>query len=78
MNHCITCRWYKDGHYHKVYVSPRCTVNGDDDCAYMRNWVCGLDGARLYQRKIDEISTVTTDQPNGVRQHDNEFNREAK
>ena len=57
MNHCITCRWFRDAHYSRTYISPRCTVRGDDDCAYMRQYVCGLDEARLWESRIVENST---------------------
>ena len=50
MKLCIHCQHFRDGHFHKVYVSPRCTVRGDDWAAYMRAHVCGLDG-NLYEPK---------------------------
>ena len=50
MNCCIQCKHFKDAEYSRTYVCPRCTVRGDDDCAYMRQNVCGLDG-KLYEAK---------------------------
>lgn len=46
---CCECAHFRDAKMHRTYKTPRCTANGDDDCAYMRNWVCGIDEARLYQ-----------------------------
>ena len=50
MKLCIHCQHFRDGHYHKTYISPRCSVRGDDDCAYMRAHVCTLGGS-LYEPK---------------------------
>lgn len=47
--YCCNCRWFRDAHYHKTYISPQCTQRGTDSAAYMRQYVCGLDEARLYQ-----------------------------
>lgn len=45
---CITCRHFRDGEYSRIYISPRCVVHGGDDCSFMRQYICGLDGD-LYQ-----------------------------
>ena len=58
MKLCIHCQHFRDGHFHKVYVSPRCTVRGDDWAAYMRAHVCGLDG-ELYQPVTEPEREVT-------------------
>lgn len=50
MNCCITCKHFRDAKYSKVYITPRCTVLGDDDAMHMRRKVCGIDG-RLYEPK---------------------------
>jgi len=48
MNHCKDCRFFQDAHYSKTYITPICTVHGSDDCAFMRQYVCTLDG-RLFE-----------------------------
>lgn len=50
MPYCIECKHFKDARLHHVYITPRCTVRADDDCAYMRAHVCGMDGT-LYEPK---------------------------
>jgi hypothetical protein len=52
MKLCINCQHFRDGHYSKTYITPRCQVRGDDDAAYMREHVCGLDG-KLYEPVAD-------------------------
>lgn len=61
--YCVQCKWFKDGQLHHTYISPRCTVRGDDDCAYMRSHVCGLDEATLYEPKIrqTDLNNTTVD-----------------
>lgn len=54
---CCECAHFRDAKMHRTYKTPRCTANGDDDCAYMRNWVCGIDEARLWESRIVENST---------------------
>lgn len=51
---CVACRWFKDAHYSRTYVTPRCTVRGDDDAAYMRQSICGLDGQLFEARDVTE------------------------
>lgn len=51
---CCNCRWFLDSQMHRTYKTTRCTVRGDDDCAYMRQSVCGVDEARLYEPKTNE------------------------
>ena len=46
---CINCRHFRDAHYSKTYIRPQCTQRGTDSAAYMRQYVCGVDEARLYQ-----------------------------
>lgn len=55
---CISCKHFRDAHYSKVYISPTCTQRGQDSAAYMRQYVCGIDEARLHEPKTDETSTV--------------------
>jgi len=50
---CVTCRFFKDAAYSKTYITPRCTQRGDDDCAYMRQNICGLSGS-LYEARTDD------------------------
>ena len=54
MDYCFQCKWFADAKLHNTYVSPRCTVRGDDDCAYVRSHVCGVDDAILYEPKEHE------------------------
>jgi hypothetical protein len=50
--YCINCKWFKDGAFSRVYITPRCTVLADDDHAmWMRANLCGLDG-KLFEAKI--------------------------
>jgi hypothetical protein len=49
MKRCIDCKHFTDGRYSKVYISPQCNQRGQDSAAYMRQYVCGVDEARLYQ-----------------------------
>lgn len=51
--YCINCKWFKDGAFSKVYITPRCTVRADEDAAYMRKYVCGLDG-EFYEPKVND------------------------
>lgn len=53
--YCVSCQHFKDARLHPVYITPRCTVRGDDDCSFMRAHVCGLEDAGLYESK--EITT---------------------
>jgi hypothetical protein len=46
--YCIACSHFRDGAMHRAYVTPRCTVRGDDAAMFMREFVCGLEG-RLWQ-----------------------------
>lgn len=62
MKYCIDCRHFADAHHSKVYISPQCTQRGTDSAAYMRQYVCGLDGY-LYESKPIE--------------HDGKINRHA-
>lgn len=59
---CVSCRHFADAHYSKVYITPTCTQRGTDSAAYMRQYVCGLDG-HLYEPKPIE--------------HDGKINRHA-
>lgn len=54
MKSCIDCKHFTDGHYSKTYISPTCTQRGQDSAAYMRQYVCGIDDAKLWEPK-DEI-----------------------
>ena len=54
MRTCISCRWFRDGQFNHTYITPRCTQRGDDDCAYMRQFVCGLDGELWEQPETRE------------------------
>lgn len=47
--YCINCAHYADAHYSKTYQSPTCTQRGQDSAAYMREFVCGVEEARLFQ-----------------------------
>ena len=49
MKCCKDCKHFTDGHYSKTYISPTCTQRGTDSAAYMREHVCGIDQARLFQ-----------------------------
>lgn len=50
MKCCKDCRHFRDAHYSKTYITPRCTQRGDDDAMYMRAYVCTLE-ALLYEPK---------------------------
>ena len=77
MKLCIHCQHFRDGHFHKVYVSPRCTVRGDDWAAYMRAHVCGLDG-NLYEPKptTEQLKVAVSQRPETLKgtEHDEQFN----
>lgn len=51
MKCCKDCQHFRDGHYSRVYITPRCTVLGDDAASYMRKHVCGIDEPRHWQPK---------------------------
>ena len=53
MKTCVTCKHFRDAHYSKVYITPRCTIRGDDDAMWMRSHLCGLDG-EFHQPKHSE------------------------
>lgn len=50
MKCCKDCKHFLDAHYSKTYISPQCIQRGTDSAVFMRQYVCGLDGA-LYQPK---------------------------
>jgi hypothetical protein len=52
---CISCKHFRDAHYSKTYISPQCTARGADSAAYMRQYICGLDG-RLYEAQTSEVA----------------------
>ena len=54
--YCVDCQHFKDARLHPVYITPRCTVRGDDDCSFMRAHVCGIEDAGLYESN-KEITT---------------------
>lgn len=68
---CITCRWFRDAHYSKTYISPMCTQRGTDSAVYMRLNVCGVDEARLYEPKeiTSEIGYVKPKDQRGRQGH---------
>lgn len=57
MKCCKNCKHFQDAHYSRTYISPICTAHGGDDAGFFRQYVCGVDEARLYQPKLDKNST---------------------
>lgn len=57
MKYCIDCKHFADAHYSKTCISPRCKQRGDDDCAYMRQVVCGIEG-ELYEPKEHATGSI--------------------
>lgn len=51
MKHCCECRHFTDAHYSKIYITATCTQRGTDSAVYMRQYVCGVEEARLYEPK---------------------------
>lgn len=49
MKCCKDCKHFTDAHYSKTYISPICTAHGGDDAGFFRQYVCGVDEARLFQ-----------------------------
>lgn len=49
MKCCKQCKHFQDAHYSRTYISPVCIAHGGDDAVFMRQYICGLDEARLYQ-----------------------------
>ena len=49
MKCCKDCKHFQDGHYSRTYISPICTAHGGDDAGFFRQYVCGIDEARLFQ-----------------------------
>ena len=48
---CIQCKHFRDGNFNQyTYIAPECTQRGQDSAAFMREFVCGLDGT-LYEPK---------------------------
>lgn len=56
MNCCKDCKHFKDGSG-RVYIEPRCTALGDEDARVIRQYVCGITEARLWESRIVENST---------------------
>jgi len=50
--YCINCKWFKDGAFSRVYISPQCNQRGQDSAAFMREFVCGLEG-KLWESSDD-------------------------
>jgi hypothetical protein len=51
---CIHCKYFRDGNFNQyTYISPECTQRGQDSAAFMREFICGLDG-RLFEPKSVE------------------------
>lgn len=46
---CVSCRYFTDGHYSRTYISPICIAHGGDEATFMRDYICGIDEARLYE-----------------------------
>lgn len=62
MKCCKDCAHYTDAHYSRVYVTPACTQRGQDSAAYMRQHVCGVEEARLYQPRDDQPGNMGSQQ----------------
>lgn len=58
MKCCKDCKHFTDGHFSKTYISPTCTVRGTDSAAYMRECICGVDEARLWEPIPSQAHTV--------------------
>ena len=56
---CVSCRHFTDGHYSRVYITPRCTVLGNDAAMYMRRKVCGIDDPKHWEPKQPETREGT-------------------
>lgn len=61
---CKDCAHYTDAHFSRVYVTPICTVHGGDDCAFMRSYVCTLDGKLWEPAHADTQAKATSCQHN--------------
>ena len=56
---CVECKHFTDGRYSRVYVSPQCNQRGQDAAAFMREFVCGLEG-RLWEPKDADTQAKAT------------------
>lgn len=60
MKCCKDCRHFRDANHSKVYITPRCAVLGDDDARHIRQYVCGIEDARLYEPKTSPQEAITS------------------
>jgi hypothetical protein len=65
VKHCVECKHFADAHHNKTYVTPRCTAQGDNDAMFMRQRICGVVEAILYQPKDHENLRHLQTQPTG-------------
>jgi hypothetical protein len=52
---CKDCRHFSDAHYNRTYVSPVCIAHGGDDASFFRQYICGIDKARLFEAKPSSL-----------------------
>ena len=60
---CKDCRHFSDAHYNRTYVSPVCIAHGGDDASFMRQYICGIDKARLFEPKPSSLPSITDGSP---------------
>ena len=44
--------YFQDAHYNRTYITPVCLAHGGDDAAFFRQYICGIEKARLYEPKV--------------------------
>lgn len=49
MKCCKQCKHFQDAHYSRTYISPICTAHGGDDASFFRQYICGIEEARLWE-----------------------------
>ncbi len=68
MKTCISCKFFSSGTVSRraVYIEPVCTVHGGDDCAFMRQYVCTLEG-RMWQAMNEQAQPPADTATDGKR-----------